>query len=75
MVKNQLIQRDPEIMSGTPVFRGTRVPVQTFIDYLSAGDSLEDFLDDFPTVSRERAIAVLNVALESLLSQTNESAA
>jgi len=75
MVKNQLIQRDPEIMSGTPVFAGTRVPVQTFIDYLSAGDSLEDFLDDFPTVSRERAIAVLNVALESLLSQTNESAA
>ncbi len=47
MVKNQLIQRDPEIMSGTPVFRGTRVPVQTLIDYLSAGDTLEEFQGRF----------------------------
>lgn len=46
---------DPEILSGVPVFVGTRVPVQTLLDYLVAGDSLEEFLSDFPTVSREQA--------------------
>ncbi|WP_416309584.1 DUF433 domain-containing protein [Spirulina sp. 06S082] len=53
------ISTSPEIMSGTPVFAGTRVPVQTFWDYLKAGESINDFLDGFPTVTREQAIALL----------------
>jgi uncharacterized protein (DUF433 family) len=56
---DKVITRDPEIMHGVPVFRGTRVPVQTLFDYLEGGDSLEDFLAGFPTVSREQAIQVL----------------
>jgi uncharacterized protein (DUF433 family) len=56
-------------MSGTPVFAGTRVPVQTLIDYLEADDSLNDFLEDFPSVSREHAIAVLDLAKTALLAR------
>jgi uncharacterized protein (DUF433 family) len=55
---------DPEIMSGTPVFRGTRVPVKTLFDYLSCGDSIEEFLEGFPGVSREQIAAVLEAAGE-----------
>ncbi|MBC6481833.1 MAG: DUF433 domain-containing protein [Hormoscilla sp. GM7CHS1pb] len=66
-MKNKLIENSPDIMSGTPVFAGTRVPAQTLIDYLAAGESLDEFLDDFPTVSRDRAIAVLNLAMKSIL--------
>ena len=55
----EAITRDPEVMHGTPVFRGTRVPIQTLFDYLEGGDSLEDFLIGFPTVSRQLAIQVL----------------
>ena len=55
------------ILSGTPVFQGTRVPVQTLLDYLEADDSIEKFLDDFPTVTHEQAVAVLEVAKERLL--------
>jgi len=55
-------------MSGVVVFSGTRVPVQTLIDYLEEGDRLDDFLEDFPTVSREHVIAVLELAKESLIS-------
>ena len=62
----QLITIDPEIHSGTPVFRGTRVPIKTIFDHLEAGDSLEVFLDDFPSVSRELAVAVLEEAHASL---------
>ena len=62
----QLITIDPEIHSGTPVFRGTRVPIKTIFDHLEAGDSLEVFLDDFPSVSRELAVAVLEEAQASL---------
>ena len=62
-----LLTTSPQRLSGTPVFAGTRVPVQTLIDYLEAGDSLEAFLDDFPSVSREHAIAVLEVAKSALL--------
>lgn len=58
---------NPEIHSGTPVFRGTRVPVKTLFDHLEAGDSLDVFLDDFPSVSREVAIAVLEEARTALL--------
>ena len=65
-MSNQLIVVDPEIHSGTPVFRGTRVPIKTLFDHLEAGDSLEVFLEDFPSVSRELAIAVLEQARAAL---------
>jgi uncharacterized protein (DUF433 family) len=58
-VESQVISRSPEIMSGAPVFAGTRVPVQTIIDYLAGGHPLSEFLDDFPTVSREQALELL----------------
>ncbi len=64
------ITRDPETMHGTPVFRGTRVPVQTIFDYLEGGDTLEDFLEGFPTVSRTLAIEALEEAKHLLLAQT-----
>ena len=60
MKKEQIITCDEEVVSGTPVFAGTRVPVATLIDYLKAGDSLERFLDGFPTVTLEQAIAFLD---------------
>jgi uncharacterized protein (DUF433 family) len=63
------VHSDPEIMSGTPVFVGTRVPFQTFIDYLEAGQPLSEFLEDFPTVSKEQAIAALEQAKEALLAR------
>lgn len=58
---------DPEIVSGTPVFRGTRVPVQTLFDYLADGYSLEEFLDNFPSVKRQDAIRVLEAAPQYLV--------
>jgi uncharacterized protein (DUF433 family) len=61
------IEIDPEIMSGTPVFRGTRVPARTLIDYVEGGDTLNDFLEDFPTVTRQQAVAFLEAASERLL--------
>jgi uncharacterized protein (DUF433 family) len=61
-----LVARDPEIMSGALCFAGTRVPVQTLFDYLEGRSSLEDFLEDFPSVPRERAVAVLEAARERL---------
>jgi uncharacterized protein (DUF433 family) len=61
-VPEPLITTSPDRLSGTPVFAGTRVPVQTLIEYLEAGDPLEAFLDDFPSVSREHAVAVLEFA-------------
>jgi uncharacterized protein (DUF433 family) len=64
-----LITTSPERLGGTPVFAGTRVPVQTLIDYLEAGDSLETFLDEFPSVTREHAIAILELAKSALLSK------
>ncbi len=63
---NSVVQTDPEILGGTPVFRGTRVPVKNLLDYLAAGDSLDQFLDDFPTVKREQAIAALELARDLL---------
>lgn len=62
-----LITIDPEIHSGTPVFAGTRVPIRTLFDHLEEGDSLEVFLDDFPSVSRELAVAVLEEARTALV--------
>ena len=61
-----IIETNPDILGGTPVFAGTRVPVQTLIDYLEAGERLDDFLDDFPTVSRDQAVAALELAREAL---------
>ena len=63
----ELIERNPEKMSGTPVFPGTLVPIKHLFDYLEGGESLEEFLDHFPTVSREQAVAVLSASRESLL--------
>jgi uncharacterized protein (DUF433 family) len=61
---------DPDILGGTPVFVGTRVPVQTLFDYLEAGDPLAEFLEDFPTVSREQAVAALEQARDALVART-----
>ena len=63
----KLITVDPEIHSGTPVFVGTRVPIKTIFDHLEAGDSIDVFLDDFPSVSRELAVAVLEQARVALV--------
>jgi uncharacterized protein (DUF433 family) len=63
----QAIVRDPEIMHGVPVFRGTRVPVQTLFDYLEGGETIEEFLQGFPTVSRDLALQVLKEAKQLLL--------
>jgi len=68
-VPDPLITTSPELLSGTPVFARTRVPVQTLIDYLEAGDSLEAFLADFPSVSRDHAVAVLELAKSALLAK------
>ncbi|CAN5150845.1 hypothetical protein BH18ACI2_BH18ACI2_20830 [soil metagenome] len=62
-----LITSSPEIMGGTPVFVGTRVPVQTLIDYLKGGETIEDFLEGFPTVTREQVIAFLEEAEEQIV--------
>lgn len=64
-----LITKSPDRMSGEPVFAGTRVPVQTLIEYLEADDSLNDFLEDFPSVSRQHAIAVLELAKSALIAK------
>jgi uncharacterized protein (DUF433 family) len=61
-VPSPLITRSPDRLSGAAVFAGTRVPIQTLIDYLEGGDPLDTFLDDFPSVSREHAVAVLHLA-------------
>jgi len=62
-----VIQVDSEIMGGTPCFKGTRVPVQNLFDFMEAGDPLSDFLDAFPTVSKEQAVAVLQLAEQSVI--------
>jgi uncharacterized protein (DUF433 family) len=63
-----IISVSPDIMGGTPVFAGTRVPVQTLLDYLKAGESIDDFLDGFPTVNREQVVAFLEEAGKQLVS-------
>jgi uncharacterized protein (DUF433 family) len=59
-----VVSLDPEVMGGTPVFSGTRVPVQTLLDYLEAGDSIDDFLEGFPSVKREQVIVFLETAVD-----------
>ena len=67
MTREEVYHIDPEIMGGTPVFTGTRVPVQTLLDYLEGGDTLDEFLDGFPGVNREQAIGFLEMAKDALL--------
>lgn len=68
-MNNGIIEVNPDKLSGTPVFAGTRVPIQNLFDYLEGGDSIEDFLDGFPPITRQQAIAVLQMAEESLFHQ------
>ena len=65
-IQRGVVSRDPEVHSGDPVFASTRVPVDTLVDYLEGGDTLDEFLDNFPTVSREQAIAALELMREAL---------
>jgi uncharacterized protein (DUF433 family) len=64
----ELITRSSDVMSGTPVFRNTRVPIQSLFDYLEEGDTVDAFLDDFPTVTKEQALGVLELAKQLTLS-------
>jgi uncharacterized protein (DUF433 family) len=66
-MKSRVIEIDPEKMSGAPVFRGTRVPIQNLFDYLEGGETLDDFLEGFPSVTREQAIQVLEEMKEHFL--------
>ena len=71
---DKLINKDPEILGGTPVFSGTRVTMRILIEYLEAGDRLDDFLESYPTVSRNQAIEVLKRAKAVLARNSNEAA-
>jgi uncharacterized protein (DUF433 family) len=71
MKESSVIHSDPDILGGTPVFIGTRVPVQALIDYLEGGHSLNEFLDDFPTVAHEMAIAALEQAKAHLIADAS----
>lgn len=68
LTRGKVIHSDPEILGGTPVFVGTRVPVQALIDYLKAGRPLDVFLDDFPSVTRDQAVTILEEAKQVLVS-------
>lgn len=68
-----VVHSDPDIMGGTPVFVGTRVPFQTLLDYLEAGEPMGEFLDDFPTVTREQAIAALEQARDALFARAHSA--
>lgn len=70
---NDIVHSDPEILGGTPVFVGTRVPVQSLFDYLEGGDTVDEFLHQFPSVSRDQAIAALNLARVTLLAGARSS--
>lgn len=74
MNANNFIEVDPEKMSGTPVFTGTRVPVNHLVDYLKAGDSVDTFLTDFPTVTREQVLGVIELMRERLLTEYETAA-
>jgi uncharacterized protein (DUF433 family) len=66
-----VVRCDPEVLGGTPVFAGTRVPIKNLVDYLSAGDPLERFLEHFPSVTREQAVAALEIAGDLLASRAH----
>jgi uncharacterized protein (DUF433 family) len=73
MQLNQIVHSNPDILGGTPVFVGTRVPVQSLFDHLKGGDTLDEFLHQFPSVKREQAIAALDLARDSLLAGARPS--
>lgn len=68
ILRSVLVSRNPEIHGGDPVFAGTRVPVGTLVDYLRGGSTIEEFLDDFPSVRREQAVAALELLREVMMS-------
>ena len=70
-MRGTIISRSPEVMGGTPVFTGTRVPIQTVLDYLEAGESIDDFLEGFPMVTREQVIAFLEEAKDLLVAKAS----
>jgi uncharacterized protein (DUF433 family) len=74
MKTKSVVKIDPEIMSGTPCFAGTRVPVRTLLDHIEAGDSIDVFLNDFPTVSRKQAIAFLEESANAMLGKIPQAA-
>ena len=67
-----IVSVSPDIMSGTPVFRGTRVPVKNLLDYLAAGDSMDEFLEQFPTVKCDQAVALIELAEKLVLASADE---
>jgi uncharacterized protein (DUF433 family) len=67
MKAEELIQTDPEILGGTPVFSGTRVPIRSLFDHLEGGDSIDDFLEGFPSVRREQVVALLEISQQRIL--------
>jgi uncharacterized protein (DUF433 family) len=73
MRQDQILTRDKDILGGTPVFTGTRVPVDTLIAHLKAGDPLEKFLEDFPSVSREKAVAFLELAQQLVIQEAMDA--
>ena len=73
MPNRRVVHSDPDILGGVPVFVGTRVPVKTLFDYLEAGDALDEFLNDFPSVTREQAVAALELGREMV--ETHAAAA
>jgi uncharacterized protein (DUF433 family) len=72
-IQKPVVHSDPEILGGTHVFVGTRVPFQTLLDYLEGGETLDEFLENFPTVTREQAIAALEQAKEALLAHATSA--
>ncbi len=74
-MNDKVISKNPEVLGGTPVFRGTRVPIRILFEYLEDGSPLAEFLDHFPTVKREQAVAVLLLAKDKLTGQLSETAA
>jgi uncharacterized protein (DUF433 family) len=73
MQKPSVVHSDPEILSGIPVFVGSRVPFQNLIDYIEAGHTLDEFLDDFPSVNRDQALAALEEAKEAMLASARSA--
>ena len=70
-MSQSVVKIDPELMSGAPCFAGTRVPIQNLMDYLEGGYSIDEFLEDFPSVSREQAVSALRLALQMLVAHAN----
>lgn len=70
---DSVVRSDPDVLGGTPVFAGTRVPIKNLVDYLAAGDNLERFLDHFPSVTREQAVAALELAHDLLTTRARPS--